>query len=108
MSTCEQLCVNIGFVKSNPSSDSESKEDTLVVPTPSKEQNAKADANILDLAAVTILLKEQTNFGRTYSSDEKGKARADPVPPTMARHNRNQFMPAGRWVRFQIWFNTYK
>lgn len=80
----------------------------MVVPTPSKEQTDKADANIVDLAAVTILLKEQTNFGRTYSSDEKGKGRADPPPPTMARYNRNPFQPADRWIRFQIWFNTYK
>ncbi|ELU38863.1 hypothetical protein AG1IA_07102 [Rhizoctonia solani AG-1 IA] len=84
----------------------DSKDDTLVVTTPASGGSPKS--NTLDLGIVSDLLKHQGQQA-AYTFEEKGKWRDDtPKLPYQLKHKRNTFKPAGSWIRFQLWFNTYR
>ncbi|KAG8750744.1 hypothetical protein FRC11_010093 [Ceratobasidium sp. 423] len=84
----------------------DSKDATLVVTTPTSDTLPKSD--VLNLDTVSDLLKYQGQRP-TYTFEEKGKWRADtPKLPYQLKYKRNTFKQAGRWIRFQLWFNTYR
>ncbi|CAE6420116.1 unnamed protein product [Rhizoctonia solani] len=84
----------------------DSKDDTLVVTTPASGISPKQ--NVLDLDTVSDLLKHQGQRP-IHTFEEKGKWRGDTAKLSYElKHKRNTFKPAGRWIRFQLWFNTYR
>ncbi|CAE6339547.1 unnamed protein product [Rhizoctonia solani] len=79
--------------------------DTTVSPTPQKEE--KDASQPVDLSAVAVMLQKghtPSNLDTEKSTSENPTAVSAPVKPKP----KARFVPASRWIRFQLWFNTYR
>ncbi|KAG8741962.1 hypothetical protein FRC10_002228 [Ceratobasidium sp. 414] len=78
---------------------------TMVAPTPVKSEKPQEP----NLAAVSVLLRTgQVTTPAIPPADEKGNSGGKPVPAQSAPKPKPRFVPASRWIRFQLWFNTYR
>ncbi|KAB5588953.1 Palmitoyltransferase AKR1 [Ceratobasidium theobromae] len=77
---------------------------STVVPTPVDEKQASKP---VDLATVSIILCNEgiprpgTEKATNINLKSGGTSSITPKPKT-------RFVPASRWIRFQLWFNTYR
>jgi hypothetical protein len=78
---------------------------TTVAPTPTKDVK---DQEPVDLATVSVLLKIGENAGVRAISEKAEKDNSKEEPPAAKPKPRARFVPASRWIRFQLWFNTYR
>ncbi|CCO32684.1 hypothetical protein BN14_06747 [Rhizoctonia solani AG-1 IB] len=79
--------------------------DTTVSPTPQKVESDPSQP--VDLAAVAVMLQngnKPTNLDAEKSTGEKPAAVSAPAKSKP----KPRFVPASRWIRFQLWFNTYR
>ncbi|GAB1521115.1 hypothetical protein RhiTH_004206 [Rhizoctonia solani] len=78
--------------------------DTTVSPTPLKTESDVSQP--VDLSAVAVMLQNDNKPSIQdieKSTNEKPSAVSAPAPKPKPR-----FVPASRWIRFQLWFNTYR
>jgi hypothetical protein len=62
----------------------------------------------VDLATVSVLLKTGENAAPGTPSEKAEKDNSRVQPPAATPKPKARFVPASRWIRFQLWFNTYR
>ncbi|CAE6420125.1 unnamed protein product [Rhizoctonia solani] len=79
--------------------------DTNASSTP---KNVGTDAaQPIDLAAMAVLLQNDNKFSKIESEKANIEKLSSISAPTQSKP-RPRFVPASRWIRFQLWFNTYR
>lgn len=64
----------------------------------------------IDLTAVSVLLSGEKGSGTIpqpgrLANEKSGEV---PAPAPVKSKPKPRFVPASRWIRFQLWFNTYR
>ncbi|CUA69836.1 Palmitoyltransferase AKR1 [Rhizoctonia solani] len=80
--------------------------DTTASPTPQKI--GKDRSQPIDLTAVTFLLLQNRNNSSNTVSEKAITQKASSSSSLNQRKLQPRFVPASRWIRFQLWFSTYR